>query len=307
MKDIYTVLHALAGENRHILSSWRAHIILRREVDPFYPEKKADRTIRKLDREGLIEPLFRKTLYKVTAPYARKAVNIYELANEAYPSGILSHSSALELHRLTDQRSRNIHLYEAPSAPGEIARQTRPSEDEGRAGPMLPPGTSPKDWRMIPLPRSVRVDRYDDFRIKPHRPKDEWIFGDTTAESQGVEVRCTGIERTLIDGLRRPKYCGGLSEVFRGWVRAEGLSADTLVSYAERFDQKILYQRLGFVMETLDIPHERLAFWKENKAPRGGSRVLNPEREYSSNYSDDWNISINHPISILTERDASYS
>jgi predicted transcriptional regulator of viral defense system len=115
------------------------------------------------------------------------------------------------------------------------------------------------------------------------------------------------LERTLIDGLRQPKYCGGLNEVFRGWVRAEGLSADTLVAYAEQFDQKILYQRLGFVMETLDMRHERLAFWKEQKAPRGGSRVLNPEREYSSEYSDEWNISINHPISILTERDASYS
>lgn len=302
MKEIYLVLSKLAEQNRHVLSSWRAHLILRQEVDSFYDESKAQRVVEKLKREGLTEVIKGKTLYKVTSPYARESVNIYELANEAYPFGILSHSSALEIHRLTDQRSRQIHLYEGPSSPGEVLKRTDSEDTET----LVPPGTKPEDWRMHPLPQSARVKEYDDYTIVTHRLKEDWFFGHGVSRTGGVEVRCTDVERTLIDGLRHPGRCGGMNEIFRAWVRADP-SPERLVDYASRFDQLILYQRIGFVMETLGIDHQALERWKEEKTPRGGSRVLNPEREFQSEYSDEWNLSINHPTAILTERDASYS
>jgi predicted transcriptional regulator of viral defense system len=302
MKDIYFVLGKLAGQNRHVLSTWRAHLILRQEVDSFYDESKAQRVAERLRREGLVEVIKGKTLYKVTSPYARKSVNIYELANEAYPFGILSHSSALEVHQLTDQRSKRIHLYEGPSAPGEVLRRT----DSENSETLVPPGTEPEDWRMHPLPRSARVEEWDGYEITTHRLKEEWFFGHEVARANGVEVQCTDVERTLIDGLRHPGYCGGMNEVFRGWVRADP-SPERLVRYTEQFDQLILYQRVGFVMNTLGIEHPELAQWKEEKTPRGGSRVLNPERDFESEYSEEWNLSINHPTAILTERDVSYS
>lgn len=317
MKDLYLVLEKLAEEHRHILSKWRAHLLLRRHVEPSYPEGRAARVVAKLERDELVESIRRGVLYRVTSPYARRAVNVYELAAEAYPSGVLSHSSALELHRLTDQRSRNVHLYEGPSAPGEVLRNQagQPGEDSasfGRSGSVLiPPGTDPAEWRLQPLPRTVRIGSYEDYQIHTHQSKGEWLFGYETLEAQGVAVRATDVERTLIDGLRRPEQCGGLGEVFRGWVRAgesgEGLSAGRLVEYTEQLGQLIVYQRVGFVMETLGLRHDRLAHWKEHKAPRGGSRVLSAAEEYSSEYSEEWNLSINHPISILTERDVSYS
>lgn len=302
MKDIYLVLDDLAAQNRHVLSTWRAHLILRREVEPFYEESKAKRTVRTLNREGLVEPLQGKVLYKVTSPYARENVNIYELANEAYPFGVLSHSSAMEIYQLTDQRSRKIHLYEGPSAPGEVVKRT----DVGSAEALVPPGTEMEDWRMHPLPRSVRVESYDGYTIVTHSLKDDWFFGHEISRVQGVEVRCTDVERTLIDGLRHPTRSGGMNEVFRAWVRADP-STDKLVEYADRFGQLILYQRIGFVMEMLGMEHRDLEYWKEEKAPRGGSRVLNPERDFSPEYSEEWNLSINHPTSILSKRDASYS
>lgn len=302
MKDIYLVLTELAEQNRHILSTWRAHLILRQEVDSFYDESKAQRVAEKLRREGLAEAIKGKTLYKVTSPYARKSINIYELANEAYPFGILSHSSALEIHQLTDQRSQRIHLYEGPSTPGQVLR----GADSESTETLVPPGTKPEDWRMHPLPRSARVKEWDEYRIVTHRLKEEWFFGHEVVRTQGVEVRCTDVERTLIDGLRHPGRCGGMNEVFRGWVRADP-SPGRLIDYAERFDQLILYQRIGYVMDTLGIEHSKLEHWREQKTPRGGSRVLNPERDFASEYSEEWNLSINHPTEILTERDASYS
>jgi len=302
MKDTFLVLSRLAEESRHILSSWRAHVILRRERDPHYPEKDVDRVLSRLRRDELIAPIRGQSLFKVTSPYARRSLNIYELASEAYPLDILSHSSALEIHRLTDQRSRVIHLYEGTSSPGTVVKRT----SRGASTPTVPVGTTPEEWRTHTLPRRARVKSYEDFTIKTHQLKDDWAFGHSTPSVQGVPVRCTDVERTLIDGLKQPSYCGGLSEVFRAWVRADP-DPTRLVDYTERLDQLILYQRVGFVMETLGMQHTHFARWKAEKSPRGGSRVLNPEKEYASSYSEEWNLSINHPTSILDTRDASYS
>ena len=217
MKDTFLVLHKLAEEGRHVLSPWRAHVILRRERDPYYPPEKVDRVLSRLQRDKLISPIKGKSLFKVTSPYARQSLNIYELASEAYPLDILSHSSALEIHRLTDQRSRVIHLSEGTSSPGTVIK--RISRDASDA--IVPAGTTIEEWRTHTLPRRVQMKRYEDFKFKTHRLKDDWVFGHSTSSVQGVSVRCTDVERTLIDGLKKPSYCGGLSEVFRAWVRSD--------------------------------------------------------------------------------------
>lgn len=310
LKDIYFVLHALASENRHVLSTWRAHVLLRRGRDAFYPFDKVEKAVRKLDREELIEPIQGKTLYKVTCPYARPSLNIYELANEAYPAGILSHSSAMELHRLTDQRSYTMHLYEAPYTPGQTARVPSSVNEKSSEESLstIPPGTNLADWRTESLPRNVRLTDHNEYIIQTHTTKAIWIFGSEILQSQGVDIRVTNVERTLIDGLRNPANCGGLNEVFRAWVRAaDDLSVDQLVEYVKRFDQSILYQRVGFVLEAMGIHHEQLDSWKKEKAQRGGSRVLNADKDYAPEYSEDWKLSINHPVHILEQRDASYS
>jgi hypothetical protein len=174
---------------------------------------------------------------------------------------------------------------------------------------LLPPGTEPEDWRLCPLPTFVRVSEAGPYEVVTHSSKPVWLFGFGEVEVEGVPVRATDVERTLIDGLRHPKLCGGLSEVFRAWVRAleRGVSAERLVEYAERFDQAILYQRLGYVMETLGLTHPRLERWKREEVVRGGSRVLDPDRPYAPTYSEDWALSLNHPTAILESRDATYS
>ena len=307
MKDIYFVLHKLAEENRHILSDWRTRIIFQRSEPNLYDlDRKVNRVVRKLDREGLIEPVWRKTLFKVTCPYARKDVNIYELLGEAYYSGVFCYSTALELHQLTDQRSRKIRLFLGEARPGQIVRS--PEKGQSETSLHIPPGTKPAEWRLSSLPQQSRIEEFDGFEVKTHRLKSSLLFGSEEKEARGIPVRCTDLERSLIDGLRYPKYCGGLSEVFRAWVRSlERLSVEKLVDYTEQFDQLILYQRVGFVMKVLRLKHDKLKRWRKEKTPRGGSRVLNPDRDYSSTYDDDWNISINHPISILENRDVSYS
>jgi predicted transcriptional regulator of viral defense system len=305
------VLKSLAAEGRHILSTWRANLYLRRNIDPFYDENKVRRIIRKLERDGLIRPIDqnRGGLYQVTSPYARKTINVYEAIGEAYWMGVFCYATALELHRLTDQRSKKLHLINISPGDRSVIRSTKPDRtEEPAADTNVPLGSRPSEWRLHELPPTYHFSKFHGFEIKTHSIKREWLFGITETSFEGAPLRCTDLERTLIDGLRYPKYCGGLGEVFRGWVRAlERINVDRLIAYTERFDQSILYQRVGFVMETLDLYHPSHTDWKREKTQRGGSRLLDPEREYSPTYSEEWSLSINYPISILENRDASYS
>lgn len=310
-----TVIKRLAEDGRHVLTRWRAHLILRQEIDPLYKADRARRVVSRLEKEDLIRPIDTERraarIFEVSAPYAKWELNPLEVFAEAYYGGFYCYGTAFELHQLTDQRARTLHMLlpkQKPASPRGFA--DREELDQARHNLSIPVGSRLEDWRAFDLPSFIWIDTAGDHGIRTHKTKDEWLFGWETIERGGVPLRCANIERTLIDGLRRPKYCGGLNEVFRGWVRAknrEDLPTYELIEQASWFDQSILYQRLGFVMETLGMEHPELERWKAEEAQRGGSRLLDPEGEYSSTYSEEWALSINHPISILETEDTSYS
>jgi predicted transcriptional regulator of viral defense system len=68
------------------------------------------------------------------------------------------------------------------------------------------------------------------------------------------KVRVSDAERTIIDGLKQPEHCGGLTEVAKGlWMRRQDLRIDRLVGYAGRIGVGAVVRRLGFLLETYDI------------------------------------------------------
>jgi predicted transcriptional regulator of viral defense system len=68
------------------------------------------------------------------------------------------------------------------------------------------------------------------------------------------KVRLSDPERTIIDGLKQPEYCGGLTEVAKGlWMRRQDLMVDRLVAYAKRIGVGAVLRRLGFLLETYEM------------------------------------------------------
>lgn len=303
LKNVNSVLKYLSQQGRRVLSPWRAMLALADDVPPQRLKAVAYRTIRQMLKEGLLQeiPDVKARLYLVTAPYAdHRGVNPYEVLMEASFDGAVAYSSAMVLHHLTDQRYKTLHFL----IPKKSDRKVRPLD------------TSSLDWEQverddIPTPR--RLNRIASHGVEYHTTKAEWYFGLETIRPEGFSITITDLERTLIDGLRFPKYCGGLGEVFRAWVRAEGLfDLDRLVLYADKFASGITYQRLGFVLETLGYHDRRLDAWKHLHAQRGGSRVLDPEGAYTPGqgapfFHPDWKLAINYPVTILETKDASYS
>jgi predicted transcriptional regulator of viral defense system len=66
---------------------------------------------------------------------------------------------------------------------------------------------------------------------------------------QGLTVRVTGYERTLVDVLDAPQHGGGWEEIWRSLEGIEFFDLDAVVDYALRLGSALTIARVGFFLE----------------------------------------------------------
>ena len=144
--------------------------------------------------------------------------NPYLVARELTAEGLsyISHASAMDLHEMVTQPQLVVYVT----------------------------STHPQRNRMI---------LGTEFRFVRCSPK-HW-FGTTAIwVSPQDKVTVSDIERTILDGLRQPQYCGGITEVAKGlWMARDRMNAQKLVEYALRLGTGAVLRRLGFLLELYDI------------------------------------------------------
>jgi predicted transcriptional regulator of viral defense system len=84
---------------------------------------------------------------------------------------------------------------------------------------------------------------------KPLRDHGDEGYGVEVRERQGVKVRVTGPERTLVDCLSTPRYAGGAEEALQSLRGVPSLNLDRLAGYLERLGQRRLYAAVGAFLE----------------------------------------------------------
>lgn len=110
--------------------------------------------------------------------------------------------------------------------------------------------------------------------LKPHRPVQslgmefrfihsykKYFFGlfDHWVTKQ-EKVKSSDLERTIIDCLKEPEYCGGLTEIAKGlWIRRRDVDMRRIINYAVRLNIGAVISRLGFLLEFYEIgtPEDR--------------------------------------------------
>jgi predicted transcriptional regulator of viral defense system len=97
--------------------------------------------------------------------------------------------------------------------------------------------------------RFVFIQAADYFGTGKH-----WV-----TKQESVEI--SDLERTVIDGLRQPEYCGGVADVAKGlWMRHQDMQATKLVDYALRLGTGAVIRRLGYLLELYAMaPESELA------------------------------------------------
>ena len=271
----------LAGISRTIVADWRLHIECVAdavELNAPIPEPtRVTQLANRMLKNGELKsyPGIRG-VYRVVVPYAACIPFADEVViQEAHPKAVLSHFSAMAAHGLTF----------------DVPREMRFTILEG--GERVPPGTSSSDWLDVPAAKCRKPLSLNDRKVVWNTTKSEWSFGVEVRMFGTHPVHITNLEKTLIDTLRSPKDCGGASQVFAAWSRGiDRADISQVIWMGEKFDQRVLKQRLGFVLEELGASHPTLDRWS-NEAVRGSSAVLVSGRKFATAHSEKWCLSIN--------------
>jgi predicted transcriptional regulator of viral defense system len=115
--------------------------------------------------------------------------------------------------------------------------------------------TQPQLAVFVSSPKAIRPRTVLGTEFRFVRCKREDLFGVVETWTTKTErVRVSDPERTVIDGLKQPEHCGGLSEVAKGfWMRRDAISVTKLVDYALRLEVGAVVRRLGFLLETFEV------------------------------------------------------
>lgn len=123
--------------------------------------------------------------------------------------------------------------------------------------------------------------------------KQKKFFGIQRIRYREYFLNESDLEKTLLDCLDRPEFCGGISEVTRTISNAiERIDKKRLLDYLEKFDNYALAQRLGFVLEKLkkEYPVDESLLKKIERFRSAYVYLLDPFSEKRGKVSKRWNI-----------------
>lgn len=224
------LVRLLAAEGDRIFSTDRA-----RELAPRVGLKDAYlwESLYHLRRNGWIVSL-RRGLYALSSPVPGVTpAHEFEIAMALVEPAAISHWSALHHHGLTEQAPRKVFVLtttevSVPRMRGAKAKQS---------GQGFPVGDT----------------TYQFVRVRPER-----FFGTDKVWIGEARVTITDPERTLLDGLAMPQYCGDFAEVLHAFdVRGADLDLQRIIEYALKLDAATA-KRLGWVLEHRGIDLSKL-------------------------------------------------
>jgi len=81
------------------------------------------------------------------------------------------------------------------------------------------------------------------------------FFGVVEVDAYGSRVNMAEPEKTILDALDRPEYAGDIPEIAGMLQRGQGrLDWDRLATHAFRFESQALIQRMGYLIDLLELP-----------------------------------------------------
>jgi len=82
--------------------------------------------------------------------------------------------------------------------------------------------------------------------------KEEWV-------TPNEKVRISDIEKTIVDALTHPEYCGGITDIAKGlWLVKEKIEYQKLQDYIRKHNKNVVAKRLGYILEIFDIKQPEL-------------------------------------------------
>ncbi|MDV3104691.1 type IV toxin-antitoxin system AbiEi family antitoxin domain-containing protein [Thermococcus waiotapuensis] len=212
--------------------------------------------LRELTKEGFLRRLTRG-IYAVTPnPSQPPATDEFLLASLIVKPSAIAYWSALNYYGLTEQ------------IPGIAFVQT------------------PRK-RGYPREMSIGGQRFKVITVRPHK-----FFGLDTIKVGRRNISITDPEKTLIDCLDKPQYCGGIIEVMKA-LRNGSFDRETILEYAEEMRNTAVLKRLGFLSERLGLGLEREI--KIHEKSLRSFPLLDPTMPSKGRFDRKWGLRVNVP------------
>lgn len=197
----------------------------------------------------------------------------FEIAMALIQPAAISHWSALHFHGLTEQVPRKVFVLTTTETAIPRIRCSN-----GKASPEGYP---------------IGDSRYQFIQVKPER-----FFGIEKIWIGEARIDITNPERSLLDGLSMPQYCGDFAEVLHAFeIRGDKLQLNRIINYALLLDAATA-KRLGWVLEQQGISPDRLEALAN--VPIKGYRSLDPTGPRKGPCHRRWMIQENLPGRLTT-------
>ena len=213
-------------------------------------------TLHRLEKKKVVTRLM-KGIYCLAPEFLTGIpIHEYEIALALADPSAISHLSAMSYHKLTDQISSIVYVL------------TLSEKERERSS------------------YSTYVLRGITYRII--RTKKEWYWGIEKKWLASAHIEVTDLERTLIDGLLKPKYCGGFREVLDAFDQAkERIDYPKIISYAQKISASAC-KRLGWVVSHLKVDPKYLEILKKNIS--ASYTKLDTSRPSKGKWNQEWYI-----------------
>ena len=220
-----------------------------------------------LARSGWVIRL-RKGLYSLSSSVSGVSpLHEFEIAMALVNPAAISHWSALHHHGLTEQLPRRVFVLTTTKS---SVPRLRGAKARGLD-------------RGYPVGETI----YQFVQVKPER-----FFGIEEVWVGETRIKITDPERTLLDGLAMPNYCGDFAEILHAFqVRGPKLNP-RIIGYALKLDAATA-KRLGWILEHQGIDPTLLE--PLLKVPIKGFRVLDPTGPRRGPCNRRWMIQENLP------------
>ncbi len=156
--------------------------------------------------------------------------------------------------------------------------------------------TQPQLVVYISSPKMMRsrIIQGTEFRFVRCKAKD--LFGITEIwVDKNEKIYVSDLERTLIDGLKQPAYCGGFSEVAKGFsIKQQAIDPQKIIDYAVKLNVGAVNRRLGYLMELYQIGTR--IHWEFLETTLSLTyQLLDPELPAEGHHIAKWRLRLNIP------------
>lgn len=235
-----------------------------------------------LKEAGILDPLKEFPEDKVFSIIGKSDFSPKEVACVVDPFAYVSHASAMEYHGLSDRMPKTLFISTLPAPLWGKKAKEKMEKDYA----VYLSGSSPQ----LDLPKLTRV-RFEKIKGTPISRYQSKNIGSFISVDK--KIRVSSIGRTFLDMVREPTFCGGIRHVLDVFKDNAKGYRKLIIDEIDRNGTAIEKARAGYLLEDFcNVRDPKIDEWAKH-VMRGGSRKLDPNEAFSSEFSERWCISIN--------------